>query len=416
MTNSNQDGDIEGLGKHVRGSNGITHRAALTVVLMVVMAALHLQNPKNLESFKDNLSFKSDGLSVSIHEPFIVSSTSPTTTLSAATPPDFSVPLNMSVCTDAQIENANLTLSSLYWTYCPEIPWLYQWLMNTEFKDPVTSICVGCNKGLTAIEVHRMASRQENVDRTAWSNTYLKNLGLESDNGLSNLRGFCGEIRKASMPLAERIPVRPDARTFCIEPVGINFDLLQKTATQLDLPGFYTHRAAISNTTGIISVPNYKKPGLEYKGIANFQEECQARKDCDTNVTVFSLDEYVSKHVNPSGNRPIHFLSAQVIGHSVEVLKGGKETLSNVYYLEFQYSKNPPWPTYSLKETISMLEESYGFVCYFIGNHRAWRINGCWRSLYERHTLGNIGCVNNNHAEARPLLDIFETVSSGLLN
>ena len=404
--------DRESAAPSSRRSSSQQKGASILLALML-LAFLQLKNPQNaLEStrqleYNENGSLPKEEVLVPVQTPL------PTPPPVA---PDFSVPLEFANCTQRQLFNINLTLPNLFYTQCPVLPWVDHWIMTTEFRQTFTSVFIGCNKGLSAIEAHHLGARQEEINRSAWANAYLNHARVKQLRNRPSLEGYCQEMRRPSTPLVGNLTARPDTRTFCVEPLGLNAQLLRKSRDSLGLAptDFAVHRAVLWNVSGYnMSMPTYDKPGLELKNIYDFTATCR-HQNCTESVPVVTLDQFVADKAGKKGT--IHFLSIKVEGYEVEILQGGAQTLPRVQYLEFDYNKVGNWTLYNLNDTIAELEHEYGFICYFIGIQRAWRINGCWRSMYEDHKRSSIGCVNNNHEEARPLLHVMEKVSAALIH
>jgi hypothetical protein len=113
------------------------------------------------------------------------------------------------------------------------------------------------------------------------------------------------------------------------------------------------------------------------------------------------MDSYV-KHVVIGSEQPfseetlvIDYLSIDVEGYDWEVLGygGATWTLARTRYLEFEYHSLPPWDQVNLSTAVSSLEEQ-GFLCYYAGIRKLWRLTGCFQEFMNDHTWSNVACAN----------------------
>jgi hypothetical protein len=120
------------------------------------------------------------------------------------------------------------------------------------------------------------------------------------------------------------------------------------------------------------------------------------------------LDTYT--HENNIGT--VDFLSIDVEGYDWPVIQGGTATLQGVRYLEFEYHAKGVWgkQTTKLSEVVQHLKQA-GFVCYWAGQHKLWRITDCWLEEYNRKKCwSNVACVPASHLDlANRMEELFET-------
>lgn len=184
------------------------------------------------------------------------------------------------------------------------------------------------------------------------------------------------------------------AEVHCVEPMPSTYRKLYRSANELgwDARGFVVTHAAIGKEDGIAPFPADATAGVENIGLDN---GCGSGKCEDVNV--YSLDTYMSRHVEGNGNGPIHYLSIDVEGYDYDVIIGGlNDTIDRVNYLEFEYNWMGSWKGQSLQEAIELLDLK-GFTCYWPGTAgKIWRITGCWMGHYNIHMWSNVACINRN--------------------
>jgi len=222
-----------------------------------------------------------------------------------------------------------------YATRCPDSVWIDEYytqqLLKRNQKDntqqPFVGIFVGCNKGMDAINTLRMGSGNSFFNKTNWINAM--NMSTDDD-------GVCHQSQpRMEFQLLEDADVKPDSssQVFCIEPMPATYRALSNSASTLgyDTNGFTVTHAAMSKEDGIVQFPNSTKTGKEQHSM----EHCaDPNIDC-IDIPMYSLDTYVSEFV--SKDLPIDYLSVDVEGFDQDVLLGGRNTLSRVHYLEFEY-------------------------------------------------------------------------------
>jgi len=349
-------------------------------------------------------------------------------------------------CLKHQREPWKQRCSLTYATRCPDATWLkdhYTELHNTtryqrqhghsnstrkyNHTSPDASsfssflgIFIGCNKGFDAINAMRMGSGNPIFDKHVWedamTDVYKKGvpagkIKLEHD--------VCNQatLPQFSLPAVSTSTPKPITPTLssplsshvhCIEPMPATVRALQRSAykTKYDKMGFTVTHAALSKEDGIIPFPrgNTNQVGRENGGIGS--NKC-ILQNC-VNVTMYSLDTYVSKFV-PEG-APIDYLSVDAEGYDYNVLLGGNSSaLTRVRYLEFEYNWMGAWKDQSLHQAIEYLDQQFGFTCYWAGfDNTIWRITKCWLDFYHVHFWSNVACVNRNANEVRGIAERME--------
>ncbi|KAL7528883.1 hypothetical protein ACHAXR_002684 [Thalassiosira sp. AJA248-18] len=298
-----------------------------------------------------------------------------------------------------------------YASRCPDSVWIdehYSKLHqnnNTHKKQ----IFVGCNKGMDAINALRMGSGNSQFDVGQWREA----MGVTDDDGV------CHQARASlQFPLPDNNQKDEEdterssssssssSQVYCIEPMPATYRVLSQSSSKLgyDKKGLTITNAAVSKTDGTIPFPNGKKAGKEGKSI----EHCMNNPDMDcVNVDMYSLDTYANKFVEE--DMPINYLSVDVEGFDQDVLLGGKDTLRRVHYLEFEYNWMGSWRNQTLSSLINLLDNEYGFTCYWPGiKNSIWRITGCWLDYYDIQFWSNVACVNRNMEDAKGIADRME--------
>lgn len=273
-------------------------------------------------------------------------------------------------------------------------------------QQPFTSIYVGCNKGMDAINALRMGSRNATYDKDAWRDTFFR-----THNKSQIAAGHCGQEFEPQFPLplmdkdgdeaVVKSTVDSNAVVHCIEPLPRNSKRLSETAVELGYDSqFKVHALAMSNQDGTTYFPTETKLGDEQQGISSCNPKKGEKSGCQE-VPVKTLDNFMKEQTeslepeSSSSEAPfIDLLSIDVEGYDALVLEGASTTLSRVKYLEFEYNWKGPWKKVSLSSTIYKLKDS-GFVCYWAGSHgNLWQITDCWHNHYDLKFWSNVACVN----------------------
>ena len=263
---------------------------------------------------------------------------------------------------------------------------------------------IGCNKGYDAIGSLKLYTQDARIDFRRWTSiTHFHGCGV------------CGQC-KDQIPLHAQL-AKKAVSMHCIEPLPVNFKLVNRSAftMHLDQLGLQVVHAAFTNTEtvrklhGFVHLPsNHKYAGAETFGIGHKHGyvERKAKKgkdrrdrsgvgDITVQVPPLVLDDYVEAH-NVSH---IDILSVDTEGSDALVLQGGAHVLRDrVRYVEFEYHAIGPWHNITLASVTSALED-LGFVCYWLGQKKLWRITGCWHPGYEDKGWSNVGCVHRSQEE-----------------
>jgi hypothetical protein len=172
----------------------------------------------------------------------------------------------------------------------------------------------------------------------------------------------------------------------------ISSRLTKELNTQLHIQTLHT---AISNFHGTT------KSG---SCIHSLDERCRISSHGENTIPVTTIDHLWPQlpsllnltALEEGKGRRVDILMIDTEGYDALVLEGGASTLSNrlIRLLIFEYHGYCPWPLTSLHEVIKTLH-SYGYLCYFEGQNRLWRLSGCWSSLYEFYSWSNVLCVDH---------------------
>lgn len=338
-------------------------------------------------------------------------------------------------CLKHQHEPWKQRCSLTYATRCPDATWLkdhYTELHNTTRRQHGLStrnynhtspdassflgIFVGCNKGFDAIDAMRMGSGNPIFDKHAWEDAMTDVYKRGVPAGKIKLEhDVCNQATSSQFSLpavstSKPITTTSSSQVHCIEPMPATVRALQRSAykTKYDKMGFTVTHAALSKEDGTVPFPrgDTKKIGRENGGIGS--TKCISQ-NC-VNVTMYSLDTYVSKFV-PEG-APIDYLSVDVEGYDYNVLLGGNSSaLTRVRYLEFEYNWMGAWKDQSLHQAIEYLDQQFGFTCYWAGfDNTIWRITKCWLDFYDLHFWSNVACVSRNYNEVRGVAERMEAM------
>lgn len=281
-------------------------------------------------------------------------------------------------------------------TRCPDSSaWLTDYLEDAgaSSTEPFLFLNFGCNKGYDSIFVAGRITRNTAVfDKQKWTDA------LEGAGG----PGVCGQGMTSNSNAATPPDVskpRRSVQVHCIEAMPLTVEKLRKAAqvTQANENGFYVHHYAMSGAPGgtPILFPNPAgKAGDEAFGVHVCQEDPEMKPHC-VPVPTKTIDEFVQEHVQSgSNNRRIPFVSIDVEGLDFTLMKAATQTLARTDYLEFEYHDRSDWAKQKLEDAMFMLKD-YGFVCYWAGRNKLWKLSGeCWMPYMEHHLWSNVACVN----------------------
>jgi len=284
-------------------------------------------------------------------------------------------------------------------TKCPNATWLDDYYTEIHMKKsmysttlnspppPFLGISIGCNKGFDAIDMLRMGTCDNTIDKNRWLKAMTEDGELHES--------VCNQNTTISFEIPQQCQddnsLRPKGEMHCVEPMPQTYKKLEQSASILGYTqkGLKVTHAAISNKNGTALFPKNSTIGIENQGLAT----C---KRGDTigcvEVPVYSLSNFVEEEVKGTG--PINILSIDVEGFDGDVLLGAtSNVLKRVEYLEFEYNWMGSWKNQHLYDIVEMLDEQ-SMTCYWAGIDRLWRITGCWMSYYDIHTWSNVACVN----------------------
>ena len=308
---------------------------------------------------------------------------------------------------------------------CPNHVWLEQVHSRASTNTSFVSYFVGCNKAIDAVEtLHLGSGKNPKYDVDAWKQALINS--IDSKEGKKAFaKSSCDQFGLSLERKQNGTKSFRPANVFCFEPVTATFRVLQKAKMTLGWHNeLILEQAAVSNEPGTLFVPNNIKIGEEQKGMNDHQANCgKAAKDGGDaegclQVPVYTLNDYVmslpqsSQQFSKAQKQIIHFLSIDVEGYDLEVLRGATSVLTEqVQYLEFEYNWKGPWGKSSLKEALHFLDEN-GFTCYWPGAQgELWKITGCWLDHYSMHFWSNVACVNRLMGEqARELAVRMEEI------
>jgi len=326
-------------------------------------------------------------------------------------------PVKLEQCTDDQMlkigEQLKFDTCKKVWyapcgiseaTSCPRNTWLEE-----SYKDGLPGflgVTVGCNKAYDAIDTARMGMSNPAFDKVKWSGI-MDSLGM-------NDKGACNQKDTQMFDLKAGVDISK-GEMHCIEPMPTTAHNLKTAASAMDLTteGFIIHHAAISSVDGLIAFPKTGKRGKSGQEDFNI-DECKKpdmEKWCE-DVPMFSLQSYVDTYVESKG--PINILSIDVEGYDFDVLFGAGSALDRTEYLEFEYHEIGTWHNHHLSDAVHLLDGK-GFNCYWAGNGKLWRINGCMHEIYDTwHFWSNVACVHRSQVSLSETMEriFFETLAA----
>lgn len=301
------------------------------------------------------------------------------------------------------IENIRRSIGAIsYATRCPVPVWKQHFFASQVIQrrpssmGPVVIFDVGCNKGYDTLRTVNLYSQNFSLTTNAWKRA----TGFPC--------GICGQCKGHDLPTSNTSAV--PVRVYCIEPVPNNFAVLNATAARLQLQdrGVHLHWGAMTSLedanrrkwTARFPISKKGLNGIESIGI----ELNRGCKNCSmVDVPLMVMDRFVAQEGLPR----VDILSIDTEGNDPRVLYGAAKTLEHVQYVEFEYCEAGAWRNSTLEEVVGWLRGK-GFVCYWIGAKRLWRITDCWHLKYETHRWSNVGCVRKSVTEWYRLMeDIF---------
>jgi FkbM family methyltransferase len=269
------------------------------------------------------------------------------------------------------------------------------WFPIENRRRPLLAIVAGCNKGMDAVNTLRMLSWNSSIDKKQWRSVI-------SRGGVAGAACGQDDSPQYEIPTPNFQRVRA-AQVHCIEAMPRTYQKLEQAIRELGWQeSLKVHHYAMFETNGMAVFPN-ANAGTESMGIGDCLTNTPGR-EC-VNVTQYNLDTFVKEFVDEedsSEDTLIDFLSVDVEGYDMPVLLGASSTLRKVKYLEFEYHQAGAWKDHKLSTAILMLKKEYGFVCYWAGKDKLWRITDCWLGHYDTSKAwSNVACVSTTLA---PLL------------
>jgi hypothetical protein len=298
----------------------------------------------------------------------------------------------------------SLTISKYFYSikydnsFCPARKYFLD-LRNNDPSNHKIFIDIGANKGYNFALMYSLWLPHLRIDGRKWFEMAIKDPSIKREAVYGNCNDYkeklydleASEIPKQNSSNLKMLAV--DLSTASLQLVrDISSRLTQEFNTQLIIPTLHT---AISNFHGTT------KSG---KCIHSFDERCRISSLGRITIPVTTIDHLWPQlpsllNLTEEGKlkeRRVDILMIDTEGSDALVLEGGSKTLANrlVRLLIFEYHGYCPWPLTTLHEVVKTLH-SYGYVCYFEGQNRLWRLSGCWSSLYEFYAWANVICVDH---------------------
>jgi FkbM family methyltransferase len=282
-------------------------------------------------------------------------------------------------------------------TKCPQSQkWLSEYLASAPASQDFLAMYFGCNKGYDALEMGELVSHNFDVfDKTKWGQALgIQGLGACKQGDSTSASPFGVEVSHQEKKSVE---------VHCIEAMPQLAERLHQAAiaTTSSDHGLIVHNYAMTGHAGggAVLFPNPDaRAGTETFTIGDCVNE-KMRPSCKE-VNTITIDEYVEKHVDrdgvPTPSRRIPFISIDVEGSDYTLMKAATKTLKRADYLEFEYHRQGDWRKQRLQDAVLMLKEA-GFVCYWAGINKLWRITDCWMDYFEMHDWSNVACVSPEH-------------------
>ena len=221
-------------------------------------------------------------------------------------------------------------------TSCPRTTWLdeyYNALHEQKLnKKSFLAIQVGCNEGYDAVRLLRMGSNKPDFTRQTWKDALPQQDGAKSDK--------CDRDAESEMPLSSS-DSSSDALVYCIEPMPRTFLALQNASLhtgwgdKTNTNQLKVLQVALNNqdpsTVPFPSAAQAEFYGLQVFGMSN---ACAGKSDECVPVQTKRLDLMMREE--RLTNKRVNALLIDVEGFDFEILQGGKSTLENTEYIEFE--------------------------------------------------------------------------------
>jgi hypothetical protein len=320
----------------------------------------------------------------------------------------------------------------------------------------IVGVTFGCNKGDDAVHMLAKLSGDRRIDVTTWQDTYAELAGGSSmmhgracPEHPMTLIDTDHPLQQQQQQQQQRQPPVVHATMFCVEAGTKTAEILQRTKEVLGGPylnSYVVTHAAMGPTSGVAYFPKMDLAGKESNGLCdasvidttssssslhnnNTSSDHAPDNDSCERVTMYTADKYMDdvvdvhllQHVDltesatPTSTDPatatntttattttstsdtlIEILSVDVEGFDWDVLGlgGANRTLRRTKYLEFEYHLLGHWPRYDLSMVTETLWNEYGFVCYYAGVDKLWRLTNCFQQYFNVHSWSNVACVN----------------------
>ena len=282
-------------------------------------------------------------------------------------------------------------------------------------RESFVVIDVGCHMGLDSVHYWRVASRDSRVptasqwmqemERTILSREQAKDEEVEKKKQVQQgeLPHYCPLDQLDAVPTPKNLPVR-NTNVYCIEPVRSTIQAMESVLQGMKQQQNHIHfvNAALSNKQGAIPFPSIPA-GISNSHLMSCPDDQQRKPDCES-VPLYTLDAFVEKHVKHKDDDGddkalVQILKIGVEGYDYRVLTGAAATLHRTRYLEFEYHHRGDWTPALFAKAIEDLRTQHGFVCYWAGQQRLWRITNCWMNHYQSPSiLAHVACVNQRLA------------------
>jgi len=282
---------------------------------------------------------------------------------------------------------------------CPSEPWMEEFFAK-ETKETYLAVNVGCNKGLDAVGMARILSRNPKF------NVYTMYKTITGTDG--NWRPACG--KPTNVKIAPDTPVAQGV-VHCIEPMPNTIKSLQGAMEATGhKDSIIIKHAAMSNQTGKVLFPN------ALAGTENFS--LKSCLDDPTNpacmeVPMYTLDSYLEEAESSNKDKPlIDMLLVDAEGFDWEVLQGADNTIDRARYLTFEVHNTGNWPTHSLVDLVQ--NNLKNFNCYWTARNKLLRISDClddqMARLYDKQrSWSNVVCSHQREVELSQVMEnVFE--------
>jgi hypothetical protein len=286
---------------------------------------------------------------------------------------------------------------------CPSRGYLIE-LSQVDASPDKIFIDVGANKGYNFATMYSLWAPHLQITPKRWHATAV-NL---STFPASDLEGHCrDENEELTSPSASpgvgssTLPSQDkDLKLLAIDLSIGALNLITEIVTALSqqqlTPSSSLHittlHTAMSNHDGVTHVGNCH---------LSLYERCSIDPLAKYAVPVTTIDHLWSQlptllNITEERGRQVDILMIDAEGSDALVLEGAVATLSQrfIRLLIFEYHGECPWPVTSLHRVLQTLYQQGGYVCYYEGQNRLWRLTGCWSSLYEIYTWSNVVCIH----------------------